>query len=179
MLKPRGNVGLHWLPVLVDRTLLLLLTFRCALNLLEHLFKRANSEAVSLHFGKENCIFLFSFNHFCQWRIKTNLYINIIQHIHWLAVLAAAVAYFALRAIWYLKILFAKKWLALTKIDASEVIPMLPRGWLVLGASFITIMVTCIGLAMVATHLALPGFCAWRKIGFFNRYLLWYPCHQQ
>ena len=44
----------------------------------------------------------------------------IIQHIHWLAVLAAAVAYFALVVIWYLKILFAKKWLALTKIDAID-----------------------------------------------------------
>ena len=31
----------------------------------------------------------------------------IIQHIHWLAVLAAAVAYIALNAIWYSKILFA------------------------------------------------------------------------
>ena len=44
----------------------------------------------------------------------------IIQHIQWLAVLAAAVAYFALGAIWYSKVLFAKKWLALTKIDASD-----------------------------------------------------------
>ena len=44
----------------------------------------------------------------------------IIQHIHWLAVLAAAVAYFSLGAIWYSKVLFAKKWLALTKIDASD-----------------------------------------------------------
>ena len=43
----------------------------------------------------------------------------IIHHIHWLAVLAAAVAYFALGAIWYSKILFAKKWLTLTKINAS------------------------------------------------------------
>lgn len=88
----------------------------------------------------------------------------IIQHIHWLAVLVAAVAYFALGAIWYSKILFAKKWLALTKIDASD--PNATKGMAgIMGASFITIMVTCIGLAVVATYLPLSGFVHGVKLG--------------
>ena len=94
----------------------------------------------------------------------------IIQHIHWLAILAAAVAYFSLGANWYSKVLFAKKWLALTKIDASD--PNASKGM--------------VGIRSIKydyygyLHRACCGrdsssavrICAWRKIGCFNRYLL-------
>jgi hypothetical protein len=89
---------------------------------------------------------------------------SIYQHIHWLAVLVAAVAYFALGAIWYSKVLFAKIWLALTKIDASD--PNATKGMVaIMGASFVTIMVTSIGLAILAAYLPLSGFVHGIKLG--------------
>lgn len=46
--------------------------------------------------------------------------INAIQHLNYLAVLLAAIAYFALGALWYSKILFAKQWMELTKPDMTQ-----------------------------------------------------------
>jgi hypothetical protein len=89
---------------------------------------------------------------------------EIIHHIHWLAVLVAAVAYFALGAIWYSKVLFATKWLALTKIDASN--PDATKGMgAIMGASFVTILVACIGLAILVAYLRLAGFSQGFKLG--------------
>lgn len=61
----------------------------------------------------------------------------------------AGVAYFSLGALWYSKLLFVKKWLALTKIDASD--PNATKGIAaIMGASFITSFVTSIGIAILA-----------------------------
>ncbi|MDB5278195.1 MAG: hypothetical protein JWR61_3150 [Ferruginibacter sp.] len=88
----------------------------------------------------------------------------IFHHIHWLAVLVAAIAYFALGAVWYSKVLFAKTWLALTKIDASD--PNATKGMgAIMGASFATILVACIGLAILAAYLNLGLFSQGLKLG--------------
>ena len=89
---------------------------------------------------------------------------EILKNIHWLAVLAAAVGYFALGAIWYSKILFAPKWLALLKIDASD--PNATKGMAaIMATSFVTILVACIGLAILAAYLHLGGFVSGVKLG--------------
>src|SRR4030095_14714559 len=46
--------------------------------------------------------------------------INAIQHLNYLAVLLGAVAYFALGSLWYSKILFAKQWVELSKVDMTD-----------------------------------------------------------
>jgi hypothetical protein len=98
---------------------------------------------------------------------KTNfIFMNpeIFHHIHWLAVLVAAVAYFALGAVWYSKVLFAKTWLALTKIDATD--PNATKGMgAIMGGSFVTILVACIGLAILVAYLHLGMFSQGLKLG--------------
>jgi hypothetical protein len=64
---------------------------------------------------------------------------QIIKNIHWLAVLFTLVTYFALGAWWYSKVLFVKKWLAVTNIDTSD--PHARKGMAaIMGASFILIL---------------------------------------
>lgn len=89
---------------------------------------------------------------------------SIYHHIHWLAILVAAVAYFALGALWYSKILFANKWLAITKIDASD--PNATNGMAgIMITSFIIIVVASIGLGILAAYLPLSGFVHGLKLG--------------
>ena len=89
---------------------------------------------------------------------------EILKNIHWLAVLVAAVGYFALGAIWYSKILFAPRWLALLKIDASD--PNATKGMAaIMATSFVTILVACIGLAILVAYLHLSTFSQGVKLG--------------
>ena len=89
---------------------------------------------------------------------------EIFKHIHWLAVLVAGVGYFALGALWYSKVLFAPKWLALLKIDASD--PNASKGMAgIMVASFVTILVASTGLAILVAYLHLSGFSQGFKLG--------------
>jgi hypothetical protein len=88
----------------------------------------------------------------------------VFHHIHWFAVLVAAAAYFALGAIWYSKILFAKKWLALTGINPTD--PNATKGMAgIMVSSFITIFIACVGLAILAVYLPLSGAVHGIKLG--------------
>ncbi len=89
---------------------------------------------------------------------------EIFHHVHWLTVVVAAVAYFALGAIWYSKVMFAKKWLSLTKIDAANPDATKNMG-VIMGASFLIILVTSIGLAILVAYLHLAGFSQGIKLG--------------
>jgi len=90
--------------------------------------------------------------------------LEILKNIHWLAVLVAAVGYFALGAIWYSKILFAPRWLALVKIDARD--PNATKGMAaIMTTSFVTILVACIGLAILVAYLHLSTFSQGVKLG--------------
>jgi hypothetical protein len=81
---------------------------------------------------------------------------DLFSHIDWLHVLVAAIAYFALGAIWYSKPLFAPKWAAYVGVNMSD--PNANKkglGAMMLG-SFILIVITCIALAILVNRLALP-----------------------
>ena len=89
---------------------------------------------------------------------------EILKHIHWLAVLVAGVGYFALGALWYSKVLFAPKWLALLKIDTTD--PNATKGMAgIMVTSFITILVACAGLAVLVTYLHLSSLSQGIKLG--------------
>ncbi len=61
---------------------------------------------------------------------------NLFDYINWIAVLVATLAYFALGALWYSKILFAPKWIALNKIDINH--PDAKKGMgMMFGGSFV------------------------------------------
>ena len=82
----------------------------------------------------------------------------------WLAVLVGALAYFALGAIWYSKILFAKKWITYIKVDATN--PGATKGMgVVMLTSFVWIFITCTGIAILRTRLDLDVWQSGIKLG--------------
>jgi hypothetical protein len=88
---------------------------------------------------------------------------ELFSHINWLAVLVAALAYFILGAIWYSKALFAPAWAKAVGIDMSN-----PNkkglGALMLG-SFILIIITCIGQALLVVRMDLFILSSGLKLG--------------
>lgn len=80
---------------------------------------------------------------------------SIFSNINWLHVLVAAIAYFALGAIWY-SFLFQKKWIQYQKIDMNN-----PDGKKGVGAimfmSFIWMFIASLGLAILIDKLKLTG----------------------
>jgi hypothetical protein len=87
-----------------------------------------------------------------------------LDYINWLAVLVAALAYFALGALWYSKVLFAKKWMMHTKVNASDPNAMKGMAGLML-MSFIWMFITCIGIAILAARLDLTIWQSGVKLG--------------
>ncbi|MBC7866406.1 MAG: DUF1761 domain-containing protein [Gloeobacteraceae cyanobacterium ES-bin-316] len=90
---------------------------------------------------------------------------SFLSQLNWLAVLCAALAYFAVGALWYSKILFATKWLALTKIDASN--PDATKGMVgIMLFSFFVILLNSIGLGILQYKLQLSaGWLSGLKLG--------------
>lgn len=90
--------------------------------------------------------------------------IEFLDYIKWIAVLGAAVAYFALGAIWYSKLLFANKWIEYTKIDVND--PNAKKGILMvmLGSLFL-MFVSCAGLALLVSKLEMSGWYNGFKLG--------------
>lgn len=79
---------------------------------------------------------------------------EIFSNINWLAVLVATIAYFMLGAIWYSKALFGAKWAALVGINMND--PDKGKGMAkMMICTFILIVVTCIGLALLVNRLDL------------------------
>lgn len=119
-----------------------------------------------LAFCKSKLYFSIPFNLFAFGGFKPTFIMNaeILKHIHWLAVLVASVAYFVLGALWYSKILFVQKWLALLKIDSSN--PDATKGVAaIMVTSFVTILVGCTGLGILVAYLHLSGFSQGFKLG--------------
>ncbi|MBC7949830.1 MAG: DUF1761 domain-containing protein [Chitinophagaceae bacterium] len=74
--------------------------------------------------------------------------------INWLAVLVAAIAYFALGAIWYSKLLFAPKWASLVGLNMNSTDKS--KGFAgMMVASFVLILITCIALAILVVRMDL------------------------
>lgn len=91
--------------------------------------------------------------------------IEIIKHLHWIAVLLGAIGYFALGAVWY-SFLFQKKWIAYNKIDMSN-----PDGKKGIGAimfaSFILMFITSLALAILVDINGVWGWMGGIKLGLF------------
>jgi Protein of unknown function (DUF1761) len=88
---------------------------------------------------------------------------DLFSQINWLAVLVAAIAYFILGAIWYSKALFAPKWAAAVGLKMDDpgkkgIVKMM------LG-SFLLIVVTCIGLAVLVVRMDLFILSSGFKLG--------------
>ena len=81
---------------------------------------------------------------------------NLFDYINWIAIIVAALAYFALGALWYSKILFVKRWIADLKIDVNN--PDAKKGMGVMfGGSLVLMFVQCVAIAILANHLNLVG----------------------
>ena len=81
---------------------------------------------------------------------------SFLENLNWLAIFCAALAYFALGALWYSKVLFANKWLALTKIDPQN--PDATKGMaVIMTSSFIFMFVTALGIGILQSKLQLTG----------------------
>jgi MFS family permease len=89
---------------------------------------------------------------------------SIFPHINWLAVLAAAVAYFMIGGLWYSKVLFGPKWASLVGLNMND--PEKNKGVvkLMIG-SFIFMLVTCIGLALLVVRMDLFILSSGIKLG--------------
>lgn len=82
---------------------------------------------------------------------------DLFNYINWIAVLVAALAFFMLGSIWYTKLLFAKKWLAYTKINVSD--PAVKKGMgAIMFGSFLLMFVASAGLAILTARLELAGW---------------------
>jgi len=78
------------------------------------------------------------------------------DYLNWLAIVVAAFAYFALGALWYSKVLFAKRWIADLKIDVNS--PDAKKGMgMMFGGSLVMMFVQCLAIAIIANRLELIG----------------------
>jgi len=87
---------------------------------------------------------------------------DLFSQINWLAVLVASLAYFFLGAIWY-SALFRNSWIKATGIvmndDARKGIAA------IMIASFITVVITCVGLAFFITRFRMGNWMTGCKVG--------------
>ena len=89
---------------------------------------------------------------------------EIFSQVNWLAVLAAAVAYFALGAIWYSKPVFGSKWAQGHGINMND--PAARKGaGQVMMLSFVAFVVICIALAFLVVRINLSGLMSGVKLG--------------
>ncbi len=76
--------------------------------------------------------------------------------LNWIAVFCGALVYFVLGALWYSKALFAKSWILLTKVDASN--PAASKGMgAIMFVSFIWMFISALGIAILRERLDLTG----------------------
>lgn len=81
---------------------------------------------------------------------------HLFDYINWIAVIVAAVAYFALGALWYSKILFATKWIAYLKLDVND--PNAKKGMgLMFGGSLVLMFIQSLAIAVLAQRLEVEG----------------------
>ena len=91
---------------------------------------------------------------------------NLFDYINWIAVGAAALAYFFLGALWYSKLLFAPKWIAYLKIDVND--PNAKKGMgMMFGGSLVMMFVSAVAIAILSNRLGLEGWKSGIKIGAF------------
>jgi hypothetical protein len=85
------------------------------------------------------------------------------SELNWLHILVAAIAYFALGAVWY-SALFGKKWVAYHQINMDH--PDAKKGTgIIMTASFVLMFLTTIGLALLVNRLGLYQAVSGVKLG--------------
>ena len=78
------------------------------------------------------------------------------DYLNWPAIAVAALAYFALGALWYSKALFAKRWLSDLKIDVND--PNAKKGMgMMFGGSLVLMFVQSLAIAVLAGKMELVG----------------------
>lgn len=88
---------------------------------------------------------------------------EVLQHINWLAVLAAGLAYFLLGALWY-TVFFGKKWQSYNSAIVSS--PDAKKGAAtIMLVSFILMLISAFGLSLIVTRLYLSGWEVGLKLG--------------
>ncbi len=88
---------------------------------------------------------------------------SFLSDLNWLHVLVAALAYFALGAIWY-SALFQKKWIAYHGINVND--PEMKKGsGMIMLMSFILMFVATTGLAIIVNRLQLDNAVSGIKWG--------------
>lgn len=91
---------------------------------------------------------------------------HLFDYINWIAVLVAALAYFALGALWYSKLLFAKRWMSDLKIDANN--PDASKGiGMMFGGSFVLMFVQVLAVAILMGRVETGGWMGGAKVGAF------------
>ncbi|HEY0751220.1 MAG TPA: DUF1761 domain-containing protein [Chitinophagaceae bacterium] len=89
--------------------------------------------------------------------------LSLFTEINWLAVLVAAIAYFAIGAIWYAP-LFGKKWVKYHRIDMND--PDAKKGVAgIMLTSFLIMFIVCIGLSILVVKMDLHLFLSGVKLG--------------
>lgn len=88
-----------------------------------------------------------------------------IKNINWIAVVIGALSYFALGALWYSKVLFAKQWLMFTKINPKD--PDATKGMgLLMFMSFVWMFITAVGIAILRDRIGdISGWLGGVKLG--------------
>jgi hypothetical protein len=81
---------------------------------------------------------------------------HLFDYLNWPAILVAALAYFALGALWYSKLLFSKRWIADLKIDVNHLDAKKGIG-LMFGGSFVMMLVQSIAIAIIAERIGIRG----------------------
>ena len=76
--------------------------------------------------------------------------------LNWIAVIVAALAYFALGALWYSNALFAKRWIADLKLDIND--PNAKKGMgIMFGGSLVLMFLQCLAIAVIAERSGIRG----------------------
>ena len=88
---------------------------------------------------------------------------EILQHVNWLAVLVAGLAYFILGALWYTA-LFGKKWQSYNSALIAD--PNAKKGaGGIMFLSLILMLICAFGLALIVTRLNVSGWMPGLKLG--------------
>ena len=91
------------------------------------------------------------------------------DYLNWPAIAVAALAYFILGALWYSKVLFAKRWIADLKIDVNN--PDAKKGMgMMFGGSLVLMFVQSLAIAILAERLQIhgAGWISGLKLGAFT-----------
>ena len=93
------------------------------------------------------------------------MFTEMLSQLNWLHILVAAIAYFALGAIWY-GLLFSKQWIKLTGLNMDD--PNAKKGVItIMFTSFLMMLVQTIGIALLQHHFMTSSLLAGFKMGAF------------